>query len=202
MSRQQHRSARRLISLAVLPALALGAAACSSSSTSSSSGGSTTGAASAPVTASFSGSGPSSLQSLASAGQSAASAAASSAGARASAFAASASAEAARSRSAYQAALAPVSGQGDAISSVVLTGVPKDQSGGLNAAVVTITNSTGAAASYAVQVDWIDPSGQVADSDIVGTENLAPGARAQPIAVTVKSPEQSLSPKVAKAQRF
>lgn len=161
---------------------------------------------STPDTASFSGMTPSALKSAASSAiasaQARASAAASSASAAASSFEASVSAEVARASKDAQNELKDVKGQGNAMSEVAMTGKPRAQTGGLLAVVVTITNKTDKKASYAVQVDFLDSSGKVVETRYVGAENLAPGAKVQPIAISTKPPEPVLTPKLAKAQRY
>jgi hypothetical protein len=169
--------------------------------------------ASTPDTASFSGMTPSALKSAASsavasakarvsAAASSASAAASSASAAASSFEASVSSEVARASKDAQNELKDVKGQGNAVSEVAMTGKPRAQTGGLLAVVVNITNKTDKKASYAVQVDFLDSSGKVVETRYVGAENLAPGAKAQPVAISTKPPEPVLTPKLAKAQRY
>jgi hypothetical protein len=59
-----------------------------------------------------------------------------------------------------------------------------------------------AAASYAVQVDFLDDSGKVVEPRYVGAEDLEPGEKAQPLAVSRKPTEPVLTPKGAKAQRY
>jgi len=169
------------------------------------SGGSTSQAAT-PPTASFSGMTPSALKSAASSAvesaRAAASAAASSASAAASSFEASVSAEVARASKDAQNELKDVKGQGNAMSDVAMTGKPRAQTSGLLAVLVTITNKTDKKASYAVQVDFLDSAGKVVETRYVGAEELAPGAKAQPVAISTKPPEPVLTPKLAKAQRY
>ncbi|MGW3105370.1 FxLYD domain-containing protein [Streptomyces sp. NPDC001100] len=159
-----------------------------------------------PDKASFSGMTPSALKSAASSAvasaQARASAAASSASAAASSFEASVSAEVARASKDAQNELKNVTGQGNAMSEVAMTGKPRAQTGGLLAVLVTITNKTDKKASYAVQVDFLDSSGKAVETRYVGAENLAPGAKAQPVAISTKPPEPVLTPKLAKAQRY
>lgn len=197
------RSARGAAAAATVLALGgvLAMSGCSSSTAGGYSGSSVT-TTQPPTTGNFSGTAPSALQSLQSAGQASAASASASNAARASAFASSAAAEAASAKAAYQAALAPVTGRGDAVAEVFLTGVPKAQSGGLHAAIVNITNRTGSTASYAVQIDWNDTSGHTVDTYVTGTQNLAPGAKATPVAFSGKDADLTLIPVVAKAQRF
>jgi hypothetical protein len=159
-----------------------------------------------PDKASFSGMAPSALKSAASSAvasaRAQASAAASSASAAAASFEASVSAEVSRASKDAQNELKGVSGQGNAMSEVAMTGKPRAQTSGLLAVVVTITNKTDKKASYAVQVDFLDSSGKVVETRYVGAENLAPGAKAQPVAISTKPPEPVLTPKLAKAQRY
>ncbi|MFD5266344.1 FxLYD domain-containing protein [Streptomyces sp. NPDC058335] len=133
---------------------------------------------SAPATASFTGTAPSALESLAASAKASVSAAASSASARASEFEASVSAD------------------------VSLTGKPRAETGGLLAVVVHITNRSDDTASYAVQVDFRDPDGKVVETRYAGAEDLAPGERAQPLAISRKPPEPQLTAEIAKAQRY
>ncbi|AWW42406.1 hypothetical protein DN051_11125 [Streptomyces cadmiisoli] len=159
-----------------------------------------------PVVGSFTGSPPSALASAAesavASARASASAAASSASARASEFEASVSAEVARASAAAERELKDVKGQGNAMADVSLTGKPRAQTGGLLAVVVNITNSTAATASYAVQVDFRDSDGKVVETRFVGAEDLGPGEREQPLAISRKPPEPALTAKIAKAQRY
>ncbi|MFR9797746.1 hypothetical protein ACL02U_17845 [Streptomyces sp. MS06] len=159
-----------------------------------------------PETASFSGTPPSALSSLGASvkasARARASAAASSASARASEFEASVSAEAERANAAARKALENVEGRGNAISDVSLTGMPTPQTGGLLALIVNITNSTDKTASYAVQVDFRDPDGKVAETRYVGAEDLKPGEKAHPLAISRKPLEPRLTAEIAKAQRY
>lgn len=156
----------------------------------------------APDTSSFSGTPPSALASADASARASASVAASSASAAASSFEASVSAETARANQAAAAQLKKVSGGGNAKADVSLTGKPRAQTGGLLAVVVDITNRTDQEASYAVQVDFTDPSGKVVESRSVGAEDLAPGEKAQPLAISRKPAAPVLTPRVAKAHRY
>ncbi|MGW7364276.1 FxLYD domain-containing protein [Streptomyces sp. NPDC054841] len=155
-----------------------------------------------PNTSAFTGTPPSALASLEASARAVASAAASSASAAASSFEASVSAEVARANAAAQEKLKNLKGGGNALSDVSLTGRPTADTGGVQAVVVTITNSTDQTASYAVQVDFTDSSGKVVESRIVGAQDLAPGEKAQPLAISRKPPGMNLTPTVAKAQRY
>ena len=169
------------------------------SSTSNTSGPTSSGPAAG---ASFSGSLPSQLNSLASAVEGSASAAASSALAAASSFEASVEAGASSAAASFKSELDAVTGKGNAVSDVHLTGIPKAQTGGLTAVVVNITNSSGKQASYAVQVEFADSSGKVVDTTIVGAKDVGAGKKAQPVAFTTKGTDTTLFPRVARAVRY
>ncbi|MDR3081790.1 MAG: hypothetical protein LBV60_12845 [Streptomyces sp.] len=159
-----------------------------------------------PNTAAFSGTPPSVLASSASAAiasaRASASAAASSASARASEFEASVNASAVRSAAAAEKELKHVHGGGNARSEVSLKGLPKSQTGGLLAALVTITNKSDRKASYAVQVDFVNAEGHAVETRFAGAENLAPGKTEQPIAFSRRPAEPGLKPRLTKAQRY
>ncbi|WP_406203435.1 MULTISPECIES: FxLYD domain-containing protein [unclassified Streptomyces] len=155
-----------------------------------------------PDTASFSGTAATALSSLEASARERASAAASSASARASEFEASVSAEIMRANQAAQRELEDVDGRGNATGDVSLTGKPRADTGGLLAVVVNITNRTDETASYAVQVDFHDSDGKVVETRFVGAEDLEPGERAEPLAISRKPPEPRLTAEIAKAQRY
>ncbi|GGW37648.1 hypothetical protein GCM10010503_12090 [Streptomyces lucensis JCM 4490] len=163
-------------------------------------------ASSSPNASSFSGTPPSAMASSASeavsSARASASAAASSASARASEFKASVDAETQRRSATAEKELKGVTGRGNAVSEVAMTGLPRAQTGGVLAVLVTITNKTGSEASYAVQVDFKDASGKVVETRYVGAEHLQPGKKEQPIAFSHQPPEPKLTPVLAKAQRY
>ncbi|AYC36799.1 MULTISPECIES: FxLYD domain-containing protein [Streptomyces] len=191
------RIAALAVALAAVSTLAL--AACSDDSGDSSSSSATP---TAPDTASFSGNAASALASVEASVRAKASERAASASAAASSFEASVSAETERANEAARTELAKVDGQGNAMSEVTMTGKPRSTTGGLLAVVVTITNKTDRTASYAVQVDFLDSSGKTVETRYVGAEDLKPGEKAQPLAVSRKPAEPVLTPKLAKAQRY
>jgi hypothetical protein len=131
-----------------------------------------------------------------------ASAAASSASARASEFEASVDAETQRRSAAAEKELKNVEGRGNALSEVAMTGMPRAQTGGVLAVLVTITNKTRSEASYAVQIDFKNAAGKVVETRYVGAEHLQPGKKEQPIAFSHQPPEPKLTPVLAKAQRY
>lgn len=159
-----------------------------------------------PNASSFSGTPPSGMASSASAAVSSArasaSAAASAASARASEFEASVDAETQRRSAAAEKELRGVKGRGNALSEVTMTGMPRAQTGGVLAVLVTITNRTHSEASYAVQVDFEDAAGKVVETRYVGAEHLQPGKKEQPIAFSHQPQEPKLTPVLAKAQRY
>ncbi|WP_406165103.1 hypothetical protein [Streptomyces sp. NBC_00996] len=159
-----------------------------------------------PNTSNFTGTPPSALSSAASSingsARASASAAASSASAAASAFEASVSADTARASAAAEKELKDVKGSGNALSEVGMTGLPRAETGGLLAVLVTITNKTDHKASYAVQIDFKNSDGKVVETRFVGAQNLEPGKRAQPIAISRQPTEPVLTPRLTKAQRY
>ncbi|MFC8676089.1 FxLYD domain-containing protein [Streptomyces griseorubiginosus] len=191
------RIAALAVALAAVGTLAL--AACGDDSGDSSTSSATP---SAPDTASFSGNAASALASVEASVRAKASERAASASAAASSFEASVSAETERANEAARTELSKVDGQGNAMSEVTMTGKPRSTTGGLLAVVVTITNKTDRTASYAVQVDFLDSSGKTVETRYVGAEDLKPGEKAQPLAVSRKPAEPVLTPKLAKAQRY
>ncbi|MGK4578905.1 hypothetical protein [Kitasatospora sp. HPMI-4] len=120
---------------------------------------------------------------------------------RAAAFESSVSAQVSKSRQMATTALAGVSGSGNALGDVTLTGVPTTASDGFPAVVLTVHNSTSAKANYAAQVDFLDSAGKTAESVVVGTEDVAPGENRTVLAHGTKQATVATA-KVAKAQRY
>nr|WP_236053803.1 hypothetical protein [Streptomyces musisoli] len=202
------RARRRILVGSALGGLLLagGLAACGGGNGQNAATSPTAGTTSTPNASSFSGTPPSALASSAASAigsaRASASAAASSASARASEFEASVEAETQRRSAAAEKELQNVKGRGNALSEVAMTGIPRAQSGGVLAVLVTITNKTGSDASYAVQVDFKNSDGKVVETRYVGAENLKPGKKEQPIAFSHEPPEPRLTPVLAKAQRY
>ncbi|MFF4821435.1 hypothetical protein ACFY2K_43420 [Kitasatospora sp. NPDC001309] len=198
------RAAERLSRSAGAVGAALGCtmlvvAGCSSSSTSPST------ASSRPLSpdvSSFSGVLPSAVASAKASVLESVSAAAASRSAAAASFEASVSAQVSAGRAEAQAVLARTEGPGNALSDVTLTGLPKAQAAGFNAALVTVVNSTRATASYAVKVEFLDENGKVVDTSFLGVKDLAPGANAQPTAFSPIDRDKALLSKVTQAQRY
>ncbi|MFK0291786.1 hypothetical protein ACIQU6_15105 [Streptomyces sp. NPDC090442] len=122
--------------------------------------------------------------------------------ASASEFEASVSAETARAAAASQKALKNVSGRGNALNEVGMTGIARAKTGGVLAVHVPIVNKTDHVASYAAQIDFVDAKGHVVETRYVGAEDLKPGQRVQPIAFSRQPPEPKLTARLAKAQRY
>ncbi|WP_052682190.1 hypothetical protein [Saccharothrix sp. ST-888] len=120
---------------------------------------------------------------------------------RAAAFESSVSAQVSKSRQQATEALAGVTGSGNALGDVTLTGIPTAASDGFPAVTLTITNSTSAKANYAAQVDFLDGSGSSVDSVVVGTEGIAPGETRTVLAHGAKRVSAATA-KVARAQRY
>lgn len=205
------RRPRKAVSAALALAAAVTAAAlvsCSTESDAPSSEGSRTISErpTAPDSASFSEKTASPLKSAASeaaeSARASASEAAESASERADEFEASVSAESERVQKAAQDELKDVDGEGNAMSDVSMTGKPRSETGGVLASIVTITNSTDEKASYALQVDFLDPDGKTVETRYIGKEDLDPGERAQAYAISHAPPEPKLSAKLVKAQRY
>ncbi|MEU3826941.1 hypothetical protein AB0F36_16715 [Streptomyces sp. NPDC029080] len=199
---------RRVLAVGVLGGLLLagGLAACGDGDGRSAGTSPSAGTTSAPNASSFSGTPPPALASSASAAissaRASASAAASSASARASEFEASVDAETQRRSAAAEKALKGVTGRGNALSEVAMTGMPRAQTGGVLAVLVTITNKTRSEASYAVRIDFENSAGKVVETRFVGAEHLKPGKKEQPIAFSHQPSEPKLTPVLAKAQRY
>ncbi|MET8561000.1 hypothetical protein ABZV75_10525 [Streptomyces flaveolus] len=127
-----------------------------------------------------------------------ASAAACSAAARAPGFGASVDAEAARAGTAAENALKNVQGRGDAVSE----SLPRNQTGGLPAVLVTIKNTTNQKASDGVHVDVPDSVGKVAETGFTEAEHVEPGHKEQPIAFSRQPQGARLTARPAKARRY
>ncbi|MYW66709.1 hypothetical protein GTY65_21960 [Streptomyces sp. SID8379] len=200
------RSRRTAASIAVCAATGMLALAACSTESNDSTGASASARPTAPDASNFSGEPPSALASSAASKKAevkeSASAAAESASQRAHDFEASVSAEVERNRQEFTRELDKADGQGNAMNSVSLTGKPLAQTDNVRALVVNITNKTDEKASYAVQVDFKDADGKVVESTVVGAQDLDPGDRAQPLAISTKPPEPHLKAEIAKAQRY
>ncbi|GGV36101.1 hypothetical protein GCM10010277_22320 [Streptomyces longisporoflavus] len=206
---RNRRSARRgpavsaALTLAASVTVAAALVSCGSDSDGPSSEGSRT---SAPDASSFSEKTASPLKSKASeaaeSARSSASEAEASASERADEYEASVSADTERANQAAEKALKDVTGRGNAMSDVSMTGKPRSETGGVLASVVTFTNRTDKTADFAVRVDFRNSSGKTVETRYIGTENLEPGKRAQRYAISHEPPEPKLSAHLVKAQRY
>ncbi|MQS10958.1 hypothetical protein F7Q99_01345 [Streptomyces kaniharaensis] len=125
-----------------------------------------------------------------------------SAAASAAAFAASADAQQVMVHDKAASVLAQEPDGGNALGSVTLTEVPREASGGLPAVFVTIENTGIDTASYAVQVDFTDTSGNTVDSAVVGAEHIPRDGQATPVAFSRRPTDERLLPVVVKAVRY
>ncbi|MFJ6216771.1 hypothetical protein ACIQGZ_26100 [Streptomyces sp. NPDC092296] len=123
-------------------------------------------------------------------------------GGGAASFQSSVAAQASSARASASAALKSVTGQGNAVADVRLTGIPATTPAGRPATAVHITNHSGKQASYAVRIDFVDSAGKAVQSTVVGTRDLAAGASATVLAFGAKTSTAPTTPKVAKAQRY
>ncbi|MGW4897093.1 FxLYD domain-containing protein [Kitasatospora sp. NPDC004240] len=155
-----------------------------------------------PDVNSFSGEPPSAIASAKSSLLESVSAAAASASAAASSFEASVSAQLAAGRAEAEAVLAKTEGTGNAMNEVTITGLPKAQAAGFNAALITVVNRSGAQASYAIKVEFLDDSGKVVDTTFLNIKDVAAGATATATAFTPMSRDTALVSRVAQAQRY
>nr|BFD91385.1 hypothetical protein KitaXyl93_27450 [Kitasatospora sp. Xyl93] len=98
--------------------------------------------------------------------------------------------------------LGGVTDGGNALGDVTVTGVARQNTGGLHAVVVTIRNRGTLPASYAVQVDFTDAGGRTVDSSVVGAGDIPPNGTAEPIAFSRQPADMTLLPVVVKAVRY
>ncbi|MEU3574714.1 hypothetical protein AB0E96_40880, partial [Kitasatospora sp. NPDC036755] len=98
--------------------------------------------------------------------------------------------------------LSGVTDGGNAIGDIGITGIARQNTGGLHAVVVTIRNPGPNPASYAVQVDFTDAGGKAVDSSVVGAENVPANGTAEPVAFSRQPADLPLVPVVVKAVRY
>lgn len=116
-------------------------------------------------------------------------------------FAASVSAEAERSRQKAEATLKGVEGKGDAIDDVSVSGLPVEPSERFRSALVRVTNRTDKKAFYAVRVEFVDASGKVLDSVVLGFSDTPPNRTVSEHANSRKAAGVKTFPRIAQAQR-
>lgn len=116
-------------------------------------------------------------------------------------FAASVSAEAERNRQKAIKQLAGVQGHGNAVKDVSVTGLPVAKAEQFRSALVRVTNPTGKPAFYAVRVDFVDASGKVLDSVVLGIADTPPGRTVSEHANSRKAAGVKSFPRIAQAER-
>ncbi|ROQ63557.1 hypothetical protein EDD93_6302 [Streptomyces sp. 840.1] len=116
-------------------------------------------------------------------------------------FAASVSAEAERNRQKAVSTLKGVKGKGDAVKDVSVNGLAVEPSEQFRSALVRVTNPTGKAAFYAVEVEFVDASGKVLDSVVLGFADAPPGRTVSQHANSRKAAGVKTFPRIAQAER-
>ncbi|MFG2561893.1 hypothetical protein [Streptomyces sp. NPDC048496] len=116
-------------------------------------------------------------------------------------FAASVSAEVERNRQRAAKQLAGVHGQGNAVKDVSVTGLPVAKSEQFRSALVRVTNPTDKPAFYAVRVEFVDASGKVLDSVVLGFTDAPPGRTVSEHANSRKAAGVKSFPRIAQAER-
>ncbi|MGW3659684.1 hypothetical protein ACWD6R_30295 [Streptomyces sp. NPDC005151] len=116
-------------------------------------------------------------------------------------FAASVSAEVERNRQRAAKQLAGVQGQGNAVKDVSVTGLPVAKSEQFRSALVRVTNPTDKPAFYAVRVEFVDASGKVLDSVVLGFAEAPPGRTVSEHANSRKAAGVKSFPRIAQAER-
>ncbi|WP_406501904.1 hypothetical protein OHA04_37250 [Streptomyces sp. NBC_01590] len=116
-------------------------------------------------------------------------------------FAASVSAAAERNRQQAAKQLEGVQGRGDAVEDVSVTGLPVAKAEQFRSAVVRVTNPTDKAAFYAVKVEFVDASGKVLDSVVLGFPDAQPGRTVTQNANSRKAAGVKTFPRIAQAER-
>ncbi|MEU9205405.1 hypothetical protein [Streptomyces sp. NPDC048332] len=116
-------------------------------------------------------------------------------------FAASVSADAERNRQKAVATLAGVEGKGNAVADVSVSGLPVAASEQFRSALVRVTNGTDEAAFYAVRVEFVDASGKVLDSVVLGFADAPPDRTVSQHANSRKAAGVKSFPRIAQAER-
>lgn len=116
-------------------------------------------------------------------------------------FAASVSADVERNRQKAVTALKGVEGQGNAVDDVSVTGLPVAASEQFRSALVRVTNRTDKAAFHAVRVEFVDASGKVLDSVVLGFPDAPPNRTVSQHANSRKAAGVKTFPRIAQAER-
>jgi len=116
-------------------------------------------------------------------------------------FAASVSADVERNRQKAVTTLEGVEGKGNAVQDVSVSGLPVAASEKFRSALVRVTNRTGKAAFYAVRVEFVDASGKVLDSVVLGFADAPPNRTVSQHANSRKAAGVKTFPRIAQAER-
>ncbi|MET7647004.1 hypothetical protein ABZS83_25930 [Streptomyces sp. NPDC005426] len=116
-------------------------------------------------------------------------------------FAASVSADLERNRQQAAAMLKGVQGKGNAVDDVSVNGLPVAASEQFRSALVRVTNGSGKAAFYAVRVEFVDASGKVLDSVVLGFADAPPNRTVSQHANSRKAAGVKTFPRIAQAER-
>lgn len=116
-------------------------------------------------------------------------------------FAASVSADVERDRQKAVTALKGVEGKGNAIEDVSVNGLPVAASEQFRSALVRVTNPSDRAAFYAVRVEFVDASGKVLDSVVLGFPDAPPNRTVSQHANSRKAAGVKSFPRIAQAER-
>ncbi|MEU1494787.1 hypothetical protein ABZ456_31645 [Streptomyces sp. NPDC005776] len=116
-------------------------------------------------------------------------------------FAASVSADVERNRQKAVTTLKGVEGKGNAFDDVSVNGLPVAAAEQFRSALVRVTNPTGKAAFYAVRVEFVDASGKVLDSVVLGFPDAPPNRTVSQHANSRKAAGVKSFPRIAQAER-
>ncbi|WP_326665762.1 hypothetical protein [Streptomyces sp. NBC_00385] len=116
-------------------------------------------------------------------------------------FAASVSADVERNRQKAVATLEGVEGKGNAVEDVSVNGLPVVASEQFRSALVRVTNRTDEPAFYAVRVEFVDASGKVLDSVVLGFADAPPDRTVSQHANSRKAAGVKSFPRIAQAER-
>ncbi|MEU9090959.1 hypothetical protein [Streptomyces sp. NPDC048428] len=116
-------------------------------------------------------------------------------------FAASVSADVERNRQKAVATLKGVEGKGNAVEDVSVTGLPVAAEEQFRSALVRVSNRTDEAAFYAVRVEFVDASGKVLDSVVLGFPDAPPNRTVSQHANSRKAAGVKSFPRIAQAER-
>ncbi|WP_405401652.1 hypothetical protein [Streptomyces sp. NBC_01104] len=116
-------------------------------------------------------------------------------------FAASVSADVERNRQKAVTTLKGVDGKGNAVEDVSVNGLPVAAAEQFRSALVRVTNRSGKAAFYAVRVEFVDASGKVLDSVVLGFADAPPNRTVSEHANSRKAAGVKSFPRIAQAER-